>query len=73
MIDQNLMSWSITSVSEMLIRIELEFENPLEVSQGESPDTLVVQAELGEYLDQDELSLPDSVVRSKSIPAQVGS
>ena len=57
----------------MLIGIELEFEFPLEVSQGDSPDTLVVQMELSEYLDQDGLSLPKRVVRSKSIPAQIGS
>ena len=50
-IDDNLVSWTVSSVSKRLIRLELEFESPLEVSQGDNPDILVVQAELSQYKD----------------------
>ena len=42
MIDGNLVSWSITSVSPTLISIDLVFDSPLSVSQGDTPDILVV-------------------------------
>lgn len=42
MIDENLVSWSITSVSPTLISIDLVFDSPLSVSQGDTPDILVI-------------------------------
>ena len=49
--DENLVSWNVTSVERRLIRLDLEFESPLEVSQGDNPDILVVQAQLSQYPD----------------------
>ena len=45
-IDTNLVSWVISSVEQTYLVIELEFERPLEVSQGEKPDQIVIQAGL---------------------------
>ena len=42
--DKNLVSWTISSVTSKLILIDLEFDSPLQVSQGDAPDELVVQA-----------------------------
>ena len=49
--DKNLVSWTISSVTSQLIVLDLEFDSPLQVSQGDSPDELVVQAQLSEYHD----------------------
>ena len=37
-LDENLVSWSIESVSSRKIGISLEFNNALEVSQGDEPE-----------------------------------
>ena len=34
-VDENLTNWEIASVSQKLIEIDLEFSNPLGVSQGQ--------------------------------------
>ena len=41
-IDQNLRSWTVVSVTFTQIKIRLDFENPILVSNGESPDVLFV-------------------------------
>ena len=41
-IDENLTDWMIESVSEKLIEIDLKFQEPLMVSQGENYDKLIV-------------------------------
>ena len=41
-IDKNLRSWSVTSTSSTNIDISLEFEKPILVSTGSSPDMLVI-------------------------------
>ena len=72
-IDPNLLSWTINTVSSQLIEIKLEFERPLEISQGDEPEKLVVQAGLSRYLDQHLQRLEKSIVRMKDIPRQIGS
>ena len=72
-VDENLISWSISEVTSKLIKLNLEFQKPLEVSQGDSPDTLVIQVELSQFQDKNGQKLPESVVRTKSIPLQIGS
>ena len=42
LVDGNLLNWTVTSVEQELILIKLEFEQPLEVSQGDEPDYLVI-------------------------------
>ena len=71
-IDENLIDWSITSVSQRLITLKLVFEDPFDVSNGDLPDELVIQAELSEFPDQNNQRLPTCVVKSKIIPRQIG-
>ena len=72
-VDKNLVSWTVTSVTSQLILIDLEFDQPLRVSQEDYPDEIVVQASLSEYHDQEGQRLPISVLRTKSIPPQIKS
>ena len=41
-IDDNLTSWKIKSVTAMQISVDLEFKSPLLVSQGDMPDQIVI-------------------------------
>ena len=41
-IDTNLKSWTVTSVSETEIIINLTFEKPILVSSGDNPDILMM-------------------------------
>ena len=41
-IDDNLTSWKIKSVSASQISVDLDFKSPLLVSQGDSPELIVV-------------------------------
>ena len=71
-LEENLKSWSILSVSPNRISVSLDFESPLQVSQGEEPDKLIIEAKLSQYQDVHEQRLPFSVIRSKDIPLQLG-
>ena len=42
--NENLVTWTIESLSPKGINLKLNFDNPEEISQGESPDRLVIQA-----------------------------
>ena len=57
-IDQNLKSWTVKSVYEKRINIELEFDQPLQVSQGDEPDKIVIQAGLSDFLDLNGKRIP---------------
>lgn len=72
-IDENLQSWQVVSISPTLIKVELEFKDPLQVSQGDTPDQVVIQAQLSQYPAENKLRLPASVVRSKDITPQIKS
>ena len=41
-IDYNLLGWKIVSVGKRLIEIDLIFEDPLDVSQGDAFDRLFI-------------------------------
>ena len=66
--DSNLLSWKLIELTPTLMKIEIVFERPLEVSQGERPDQIIVQVELSKYQDSNGLSLPCNVLRVKDIP-----
>ena len=66
--DDNLKSWKISSVSPTLIEIDLEFENPVQVSQGDKNDRLITQVALSRYPDENQNRLPESINRIKDIP-----
>ena len=51
-VNKNLLSWTITRVTSKQIEIDLEFERPLDVSQGEVADKLAIQASLTEFPDK---------------------
>ena len=72
-VDPNLLSWTISKVTSQQISINLEFERPLEISQGDEPEKIVVQAGLSRYLDQNLQRLEKSIVRMKDVPRQIGS
>ena len=46
----------------------IEFESPIQVSQAESPDELVIQIGLNDFPDENGRRLPRSVVKTKKIP-----
>ena len=46
-VSENLTGWRITSLTSREVKIALTFENPLEVSQGDERDALLVFANLG--------------------------
>ena len=66
--DDNLASWTIFSVSERLIEIDLVFKSSLQVSKGDSNDKLLVQVALSQFLDHNSNNLPVSINRIKDIP-----
>ena len=41
-IDENLTSWTVKSVTSKRISIQLEFQSPLQVSQGDQPDQIAI-------------------------------
>ena len=71
--NENLEGWQIVSVSSELIEIDLNFVKPLEVSQGEAKDRLIVQVSLHQFPDDNDNRLPISVNRIKEIPLQFSS
>ena len=71
--DGNLLSWNIVSVGDKLIEIDLNFDQPLQVSQGDESDKLIVQVDLSQFPDEHGARLPISVNRIKDIPIQVKS
>lgn len=40
--DENLISWQIDEVTSKAIKISLEFNEYIEVSQGDTPDQLII-------------------------------
>ena len=69
-VDDNLIGWEVVSVTKTLIEIDLEFRDPLGVSQGDNHDRLFVQVALSEYPDEYFGILPVSINKIKNIPRQ---
>ena len=46
-VSENLTGWRITSLTPREVKLALTFANPLEVSQGDERDSLLVFADLG--------------------------
>ena len=53
--------------------INLEFNRPLLVSQGDKPDQLVIRMNFSRFKDVNGVALPDYDVKIKDMPLQVGS
>ena len=73
LVDTNLLNWTVTSVQQELIQIKLEFKQPLEVSQGDEPDYLVIQAQLSAFDDEFGQRLPESRIKRKDLPRMFAS
>ena len=41
-IDDNLIDWKLVSVNPEKLEIDLEFREPILVSQGDSPDSILI-------------------------------
>ena len=67
-IDENLVSWFVTSASATNIDIRTEYEKPLFVSTGYEPDFLILQINLSEYTDYRGYRLPPSVMKKVLLP-----
>ena len=65
-----MIDWQVTSVESKLIELQLEFDKPLNVSQSELPDALLVQAMLSAFPDENGNFLPPAVMKRKEIPIQ---
>ena len=50
------------------MELKLEFNQPIEVSQGDQPDFIVVQASLSEFPDENGNYLPDSFLKKMELP-----
>ena len=72
-IDENLKSWSVISASATNIDIRTEYEKPLYVSTGYSPDFLILQINLSGYTDYRGNRLPPSVIKKVLLPPQFSS
>ena len=55
--------WTLVDLSRSGIEISLKFNDPMQVSQDDSPDILFVQLELSVLKDSEDLSLPVSLIK----------
>lgn len=55
------------------IDIKLEFENPLNISQGDEPDFAVVILNFARFKTEDGQKLPDGIIKKVPLPAQFAS
>ena len=69
--DQILQDWELTSLNGKEIKIKLTFVSPLKVSQGDSPDLLMVQLSMSEFKDAMGKNLPETVLKVLKIPRQL--
>ena len=67
-VDDNLIGWQIVSISSTNIDIDLEFEEPLEVSQADNPDKLLVKFNFEELIDENRNSLPTGIIKLIDLP-----
>ena len=58
-ISDNLVGWAVSSVNSKEILVDLDFAEPLQVSQGDTQDLLLVYTEFGNFTDFNGVRLPD--------------
>ena len=69
-LSDNLLSWSIRSISNTDIEIQLKFAKPIDVSQGSEKDMLLVYLNFGGFRDKQGLSMPEFEFLQKKLPTQ---
>ena len=62
--------WNVEEARDDGMVIQLDFNDPTSVSQGELPDLFLIQVEMSEYYDIDHLYLEESVVKVLAVPRQ---
>ena len=67
-------SWNVTDVKPSLITVKLEFTEPLKISQGYKPDTLLISmnfcniTDFGNIKDTNGKPLPKNIFKIVAIP-----
>ena len=72
-VSDNLKGWGPISMSEYQIEIQLDFRDPLYVSEGEILDNLVLIVTMGDFYDEDGQTLSKVLPLQKPVPRQIGS
>ena len=68
-----LTDWKLTRLDEKGLEIDLNFAQPLSISQEGQPDLLFVELSFGQFKDSDGNNLPESNLKRKEIPPQFAS
>ena len=63
-----LTDYEILDITESEILVQLDMPNPLEVSNGDEPDKLFYQLDLGELESKVGKKMPDSLVKYFEVP-----
>ena len=71
--DNNLLRWEIVSVNKEMVEIDLFFNRPLHVSQGDDPEKLIVQMQLSSFQEKNQATIPLVVNKIKDIRPQASS
>jgi len=66
-----LRDWSLKNFDSKAIQLQVNFENPSAVSQGDSPEILLVQLMLGELESVNGQKFPPCVVKEQPIVRQI--
>ena len=67
-LDDNLISWKLVSAEPSKLEIDLEFREPIEVSQGDLPDKLLIQIEMAQFKDEFGNNLPPGLLKETDLP-----
>ena len=67
-LNQNLLDWKLVSVSSTKIEIDLDFKDPLKVSQGEQPDKLFIMLNLQQFQDENGNSIQPGLLKEIDLP-----
>ena len=69
----NLTSWTVSNATSKEIKIELQFDQPLHVSQGDQPDKLLVMINFDGFNDIYGGNLLPRILKLKNLPPQIAS
>ena len=69
----NMIGWEVTSVTSTSMDVQMNFKKPIEVSQGDEADFIIVQGQLSDYRDVNGGSLPPSLIKKMELPRMFAS
>ena len=70
---ENFRGWKVDTATQDRIEISLDFVKPIDVSQGDFPDKLLVMVKLSEFWDNNGMRLDPVIVTMNDLPPQIGS